>query len=155
MFTNTTQRNVRQLMLMRVADDDAHAGKRGDLLWRALRVASGYDYFCFGILPSDPADGGARILIGGRGDGTRIQHHDRGLRRGWGARQTLELELALQSSAVGLGGAATEVLYVVSGHVSIVKQSIEKQNKTRRRTRPRCLAKNAPKNQAEAAVRRD
>jgi len=101
---------------MRVADDLGYAGKRGDFLGRALRVAAGDDDLTIGVFAMHTADGGARILIGGGGYGAGIEDDD--FRRG--RRQSTlhpELaELALDGRAIGLSRPASEVLYVKGSH---------------------------------------
>ena len=98
-------------MLVRIADYLGDAGKRGDFFRGALRVAAGDHDLRIGILAMDAADGGAGILIGGGGDGAGIEHDSSASV----ARRAFEsplFELALDSGAVGLGGAAAEILDV-------------------------------------------
>jgi hypothetical protein len=66
------------------------------------------------------ADGGAGIMIGGSGDGAGIQDDNSG--GGWigGALKAALLELTLDGSAVGLGGAATEIFDVKAEHGTIL-----------------------------------
>ncbi len=143
------QRNLRQLMLVRVADDETHARQRRDLFRSALRVASGDYNLCVWILSPHAPDGGARILIRCGRDGASIQNHDCSLRVHGGTRDAALLELAFESSAVRLGGAATEVLYVISRHVSMLAHG------TNATPPPRTNVPTAPPAQAEAAVLRD
>ena len=72
-----------QLMLVGIADDQSHAGQRGDLFRGALRVTSGDHDSGLRILAADAADGGARILIGAGRDGAGIQDDDGSLRGDW------------------------------------------------------------------------
>ena len=51
-------------MLVRIADHLGHAGKGGDFLRSALRIAAGDHDLRVGILPMNAADGGACVLIG-------------------------------------------------------------------------------------------
>ena len=73
-----------------------------------------------GILTLNAPDGRACILIGRSGDRASVQHDNRSLPGSGGARDTKFLELAFESGAVGLGSTATEILYVVSRHISMV-----------------------------------
>ena len=109
-------------MFVGVADHAAHARQSGNFFRSALRVASGDDNFCQRILSLHSANGSAGILIGGIRDCARIQDDEVGL-SGGGARQAAGFELAFESGAVGLGGAAAEVFHVVSGHTTIVAQA--------------------------------
>jgi len=150
--------NFRQAMLVRVADDMRDTAQGSDFLGSALRIAAGDDDAGLGILALNAADGGAGILISGRGHCAGIEYDDRGLARGGGARKAEFLELTFERGAVGLGGAATEVFYVISGHISMLAHRV-----ARIPTRGRfpLLAKLArkwgtaqrgrPPNQAEAA----
>src|ERR1700752_2060173 len=101
---------------MRIADDLGDAGDGGVFLGGALGVASGDDDLGVGILAVDAADGGAGIVIGGGGDGAGIEHDEFGAGGGGRARESLLLKLALDRGAVGLGGAASEILDVESCH---------------------------------------
>jgi hypothetical protein len=63
-----------------------------------------------GILAAHAANRRARILIGGRRDGARIQDDQLGLRGCGGAAQTALLELTFNRGTIGLSRTATEVL---------------------------------------------
>ena len=108
------------LGLMGVAYDERDSGKRRNFFRGALGIAAGYNDSCFGILPADSPDGGASILIRACRNGAGVQNYDRRLLWVRGAGETLLFELAFKGGAVGLRGAATEVFYVISGHISIV-----------------------------------
>jgi hypothetical protein len=62
---------------MGIADYHAYSGERGDLFRCPLRVASGYNDLCLGILAAHAADCGSCILIGGGRHRARIQYDDR------------------------------------------------------------------------------
>lgn len=113
------QGDFRELVLVGVADDGGDAGQRGDFCGGTLGVASGDNDVCIRILAADAADGGAGVLIGGAGDGASIQYDDFGI-GGFGAMMTARFELAFEGGAVGLRGAASEVLDVKRGHEIIV-----------------------------------
>jgi len=72
-------------MFVGVADDQTDAGQGCNLFGCTLGVASRNNDLRFRIVPAEPADRGARILIGARGNGAGIQHHDGGLRGSRGA----------------------------------------------------------------------
>ena len=107
---------LRQQMLVRIADDLGDAADGGDFFGGALGVASGDDDLGVGILAVDAADGGTGIVIGGGGDGAGIEYNEFGFTRSGGGIESLLLELALDRGAVGLGGAASEILDVESCH---------------------------------------
>jgi len=94
--------------------------RRRNLFGSTLRIASGHHNLRFGILPPNPPDGRPRILIRRCRHGAGIKDDDRSQRRHRGARKATLLELAFESGSVGLRGAASEVFYVVSRHVSML-----------------------------------
>jgi hypothetical protein len=112
-----------ELMFVGVADYGANTWQGGDFGWGALGVASGDDDFGQRILALDAADGGAGILIGGVCDSAGIQDYEVGF-VGCCAGEAAGFELAFEGGAVGLGGAASEILDVVGGHGTIVAQSV-------------------------------
>src|SRR5580704_4467567 len=109
-------------MLMRIANDEAYARQRRDFCGGTLRIASGDYDSRLRILAAHAADGSPRILVGGGCDRAGVQHDHRGLRRCVGTGKTALLELTFESCAVGLGGAAAEVFYVIARHVSMLAQ---------------------------------
>ena len=115
------EHQIGKLVFMRVADHHVDAGKRGDFLWSALGIASSDDDFRQRILPLDAPYGGASVLVGGVCDSTGIKNYQARL-RGGGRDEAASLELALDGGAVGLRGAAAEVLYVVGQHRIMVAQ---------------------------------
>ena len=66
------------------------------------------------------ADGCTRILIGRCGDGAGIQDDDFRLDGRGGAFQSAGEQLALDSGAIGLGRAASEVLDMIGRHQAII-----------------------------------
>ena len=101
---------------MGVADDVSDAGEGGEFFRCALRVAAGDDNFGGGILVVDFADGVASLSVGGSGDGTGVEDYDFG-GGGVSRRGKAEIaELAFEGGAVGMGGAATELVDVEGGH---------------------------------------
>ena len=105
---------------MRVADDKVDARQSCDLFRSALRVTAGDDDSGFRILPADSANRGAGVLIGACCYGAGVQDYNGGLRRTRGADEPTLFELPFEGGAIGLGGAATEVFYKESGHMSIL-----------------------------------
>src|SRR6516164_1563312 len=103
-------------MLVRVPHHQADARQGTELLGRALRITTGYEDSRVGILPMNTPDGGASVLIGGSGDGAGIQYHNFGLARRSGTGQSAVDQLALNRCAIGLGGAASEVLDKIGRH---------------------------------------
>ena len=73
-------------MFVRIADDQADARKRRDFLGSALRITAGNQDLRIGILAMNAADGGAGILIGGRGYGAGVENDDLGFVGGVGSR---------------------------------------------------------------------
>ncbi len=101
---------------MGVADDPGHAGKRGELFGSALGVAAGDDDAGGWILGVDFANGVACLRVGGGCDRASVYDDDVG-GGGFGRDDTATVEqLAFESGAVGLRGAAAELSDVESGH---------------------------------------
>ena len=110
---------------MRISDDRANAGKRGNFLRGALRIASGDNNFRFWILPARAPDGGPRIPIRRRCDVTGIEQNKVGLRGGGGTCEAPLFELMFKGRAVGLVSTATEILHVKSRHGNMVAQCLD------------------------------
>ena len=148
-------------MLVRVADDETDSWQRRYLLWRPLRVAAGDHDLCFGILAADTANRRTRVLIRARGNRAGVHHNYGGLRRSGSARHPALCELAFESGAVGLSGAAAEVLYIVSRHIPMVPQTSRHRGKANQRPRAKALRLRSGQvratfaHQAVAAVLRD
>ena len=109
-----------QLVLVRVADDATDLRQCGDFLRGALGVTSSYYDLAFGIVTTNAADRGAGVPVGFAGYGTGINHNNVGFSGMDGRAQALVDELALDDGAIGLGGAASEILYVKAPHGSIL-----------------------------------
>jgi len=76
---NVVQGDLSQLVLMRVANDAADAGKGCDLFRGTLGIAAGYDDLGLRILATQAANRGAGILISGASDRAGIEHDHLGL----------------------------------------------------------------------------
>ena len=109
-------------MLVRVPDHNADPWQGRDFLRSALRVAAGHHDLCGWILAMDAADRGASIVVGGRSDSAGIQYNHSGFGRSGSPDETALLELVFERRAVGLGGAATKIFYIVSRHFCMVPQ---------------------------------
>src|ERR1700675_1864579 len=99
-----------------VADYDGDAGEGGEFFRGARGVAAGDDDFGDGVGGVEFADGVASLSVGGGGDSAGVEDDDvgGGCRRGRGTAAVEEL--AFDGGAVGLGGAAAELLDVEGGH---------------------------------------
>ena len=102
---------------MRVANDVRDTGEGGKVLWGALGVAAGDDDARGGIARVDFADGVAGLGIGGRGDGAGVDDDVVGRVGRLDGRAAAIEELAFDGGAVGLGGAAAELLEVEGRHL--------------------------------------
>jgi hypothetical protein len=107
-------------MFVRVSDYLADTGQGRDFFRRALRVTAGDYDLGFWVLAMDTANCGASILIGGSRYGAGIEDNQCSFGRFSSAFQTALPQLALDGSAVGLGGATSEIRHVESCHVSIL-----------------------------------
>src|SRR5215469_11390585 len=107
-------------MLVRVANDLGNAGQTRQLVGRALRVTAGHDDSRLWVFTMDAPDGGTGVLIGGRGHCAGVEDDNFGLVGRGGAFHAALLELPFNGGAVGLGGAAAKILYVVTCHRTIV-----------------------------------
>ena len=86
-------------------------GMRRQFLGRALRVAAGHQNAGRGIFAMHAAHGLAHVFIGRGGDGAGVEHHEIGGRRARrAASKPLRGEQRFESGAIGLGGAAAEIL---------------------------------------------
>src|SRR5215472_925728 len=97
-------------MLVRIAHDPSDAGQRGDLLGSALGVAASDHDLSVGIFAVYPADRGARILVGGGGHGTGIEHDYVGFAHRSCVPQASGGKSAFHGGAISLGRSATKVL---------------------------------------------
>ncbi len=66
-------------ILVRIADHESHAGESRDFLGRALGVAAGDDDARLGLRAMDAADGLAKLVVGGGGDGAGVQDDEVGI----------------------------------------------------------------------------
>jgi len=103
-------------MLVRVSDYQAHTRNCRQFSRRALRVAARYQYLRPRIFAVNTADRGPRVLIGRSGYRAGVEDDDFGFARAIGAQQSALEQLALDGRAVGLGRAASEILYMVRRH---------------------------------------
>jgi hypothetical protein len=99
-------------MLVRIPNYLCHPRKRGNFLGSALSVATSHNNLTIGIFTVDTPYGRPSVLIGGSGHGASIQNHNFSLRGSYGADETSLTELSLNCGAIGLGGAAAEILHV-------------------------------------------
>jgi len=118
--SNVSANQFRDLVLVGIAHDPANSRQGSNFFRRALGVAAGHQDLAAGVGAMNAADGGASILVGGRGDGAGVQHHYLRLARLLGPFQPLSTQLLLQGSPVRLGGAAAKVLHVETGHGAII-----------------------------------
>lgn len=114
-------RQLRELMLVRVTDDERDAIERGNLLGSALGVASSDEDAGRWIGAVDATNGRAGVLVSGAGDGTCVQHDHVGIGRGGSADKSTLTELTLNCCAIGLGGSTAEIFHVVTGHMNIIE----------------------------------
>ena len=99
-----------------IADDEGDAGKSGEFFGGTLGVAAGDNDASRGIGGVEFADGVAGLRVGGGGDGAGVEDDDVGDGRVRGKGKALLAELALDGGAVGLRGAAAELLDKESAH---------------------------------------
>jgi len=99
-----------------IADDVGDAGERREFFGRALCVAAGDHDLGGGIVGMKFADGVAGLGIGGCGDSAGVDDDNVSGLRGAGKEAATVEELAFDGGAVGLGGAAAELLDVEGGH---------------------------------------
>ena len=102
---------------MGIANDPSHSGECGQLVGRALRVATGDHDAHGGVGGVKLSDGIAGLGIGGGRDGAGVDDHDvGGCSRGGRATATVE-QLALEGGAIGLRGTATELFDEEARHL--------------------------------------
>ena len=66
------------------------------------------------------ANRGTRVLVGGRRHGARIQDNDFGLNGRGGTLHAAVEQLTLDSRAISLGCAASEILHMICRHETII-----------------------------------
>ena len=114
--------NFCKLVFVGIAYNQIDSWQCRDFFRSALGVASCNHDSRIGVLTANAANRGASVLISRRCHRTGVQNYDRRLFRAGGAAQASLLELAFQSRAIGLSGAAAEIFNVIAGHISIVAQ---------------------------------
>ena len=114
------QSYLRQLMLVRIADDRAHAREGGNFFRSTLRIAAGYDDLGPGVLAANATDRGACVPIGRSGYRAGVKHDNSGVARFASALQSSLAELALDGCAVRLSGAASEIFHVEGSQALIL-----------------------------------
>jgi hypothetical protein len=98
------------LCLMGIADYPFDAGHVGQLFRRPLRVAARNQDTGSGVFAMHAAHGLAHIAIGGRGDSASVEHHQVGLIALRNGDETFTQKQRLESGAISLCGAASEIL---------------------------------------------
>ncbi len=93
-----------------IADDPFDAVHFREFFGRALGVAAGDEDAGGGILATNAADGGSRVVIRSRGDRAGVQDDDVGGFAGLGVRESAVGKLRFERGSVGLGGATSEIL---------------------------------------------
>ena len=107
-------------MLMGISDYSCDAGQSCNFLRRSLCVTPGHYDLAGGIGALNSANSGARVLVGGGGYGTGIQHDNVGFVQSGCCFQSALEELALYSGAIGLCRSTAKILYVKTCHSHIV-----------------------------------
>ena len=100
-----------------IANDMSYSRQADEVLWGALRIATGDNNAGGGVRRVDFANGIARLRVSGGGDGAGIQDDEIRRRRIAGQSAPSFEKLALDRRAVGLSGTATELFDKESGHV--------------------------------------
>ena len=109
-------REARNFGLVRIADDERDAGKRGEVFGRALGIAAGGDNSRGGVFAMDRANRATRLRIGCGGDRASVHHDDVGRRSDGRDMEAARAQLTLDGGGVGLRGAATELFDEKCGH---------------------------------------
>ena len=102
---------------MRIADDPGYAGKCGQLFGSALSVTTGDDDADGGVGGVEFSNGVASLGVGGGRDRAGVDDDDVGGGGRDGKGTTTVKQLALEGSAIGLSGAATELFYNEARHL--------------------------------------
>ncbi len=105
------------LGLVGIADDPGDAGECGQFFGGTLGVAAGDDNADGGIGGVMLSNGVAGLGVGGGRDGAGVDDDDVGGCRGEGGDTTAVEQLALEGRAIGLRGAATELLDEEARHL--------------------------------------
>lgn len=107
-------------MFVGVSYDPGHARQGSQFFWSALRIATGYQDATVRIVAADAADGGAGVLVGRGCHCAGVEDDHFGLPRRGSAMQALCPQLLFNRGAIGLGCAASKILYVETAHPSIL-----------------------------------
>ena len=105
---------------MRVPHYGRNPRQRSDFGGRALSITPGHNDFAAGILSADPPDSGTGVLFRGSSNCAGVQDYVAGSIAIGRPIQPQGPKLLLNGGAVGLGGPATEILYVKAGHGTIL-----------------------------------
>src|SRR5262249_2277975 len=109
-----------QIDFVRVPYNGGNTWQRCYFLRYALSVASCNNDFAPGGFPADSPDRGPRILLGGGGNGAGGQDDMTGILPAARPLESHPPGLLLHCCAIGLGSAAAEILYVKTGHGTIL-----------------------------------
>ena len=107
-------------MFVRITNDLRNAGQGRDLAGGALSVTTRNYYLATGILAADAPDAGSGILLSRSSDSAGVKHHELCISTGPGPFESLIEELSFNCGTLSLGGAASEILYVKTGHRTIL-----------------------------------
>ena len=137
-----------------VADDPGDAGKGGEFFWGALGIATGDDHANSGIGSMEFANGVAGLGIGGGRDRAGVDDNDVGsVGRADGSAAAVK-QLALEGSAIGLRGTATELFDEESWHLRAAVAAGDSQHRAHKGHReeltPFCASANSQATQTAA-----
>lgn len=107
---------VGDLGFVGIADYEGNSWECGEFLGSALSIAAGYQNFGGWILLVNFADSVAGLGIRGGSHGAGVDDNELCVESGRRGRAATIAQLALDGSAVGLSGAAAELLDEESGH---------------------------------------
>jgi hypothetical protein len=115
-------RDLRYLVLVRIAHDPSHSGQGCQLFGRALRVAASHNNFAIRIDALQSPDRCARIFICARRNRASIQHYNFRVAGRPGTVQSALQKLSLERSTVGLGCTTAKIFYVEARHPPILNE---------------------------------
>ena len=134
MIRNRTGGQIRNPRLVRIADHQRHAGERGNLLGRPLRVASCHQDARQRMLAMDTPHRLPDFVVGRCGNRAGIEHDQFGFAGPGGGRESFRREAGFNRGSVGLRGAASEVLDPKAVHyVECTRNSPTRAQSIRRR----------------------
>jgi hypothetical protein len=109
---------VRDLALVGIPNNPLDAWEGGQFLGSALRIAACYENAAPWIQAVRMTHGLPDIVIGRRGDGASVENDE--IRRGniRHAGETPDGKLRFERGAIGLRGAAAEILHKEAGHLN-------------------------------------